>query len=72
MAKFAYEKAHADIVKYDNSDLLQTRSGETANNCGFFGGQNYGGRCLFSSEGSGFICGSSIGLVDEGMSDPTL
>ncbi len=27
MAKLKYEKAHADIVKYDNSDLLQTRSG---------------------------------------------
>ncbi len=57
MAKLKYEKAHADIVKYDNSDLLQTRSGEVK--CSTAWLQSFDGYCV--RDGAGYGC-FGIGL----------
>ena len=67
MGKLAYEKAHADIVKYDNSDLLQTRSGSDDPVCSNRWQGSAG--CYMVSAVDG--C-TSIWQIDQGMPDPTL
>ena len=70
MAKFAYEKAHADIVKYDNSDLLQTRSGggsdDTASSCN----SNFSSKA--DCDWIGWNQCKGLAQIDQGMPDPTL
>lgn len=65
MAKLAYEKAHADIVKYDNSDLLQTRSGED----GCYTKYDSNNDCPVLHW---YSCNNGLAQIDQGMDGPTL
>lgn len=61
MEKEMYVKPSAEVVMYDSSDIIATRSG-----CLF---NNYSGRCWFGDSGQGFICGQRMGVLSPDNGD---
>ena len=56
MVKVPYEKALAEVVQYDDSDVIQT----------------YSGYCMLANPGQGIVCTKSLGLFSGGGDKPTI
>lgn len=53
-----YVKATANVLVFDNSDVI------TTSNCSL--NSTYTGECLLNNPGEGIICSSEMGLFDPG------